>query len=284
MDVDRSQARLGAYMRDHQEKIVGRWTEIVVAGLRGRTSAAEVRREFDDLYALVVRAMSGADEQAAGELRATLAELSRSRARNGFSPSETALAVFALKDAVYELVAGDLVPDYLVFSRMMDNLGLHTFETYASARERIIADQAAAMLELSTPVIRLWEGIIAVPLVGTLDSARTQLVVSKQRFDDCLSEAAEQSDRVVLDLSRVDFMDTTALAVIVGHWRRLVAEGGTFRIAGARYRYVKALWITGLADRLPMYDTVDEALADDGPGTASGPGTSQPGEPGATAG
>jgi len=119
---------------------------------------------------------------------------------------------------------------------------------------------------------------VVVSIQGELD------VVSKQRFEDCLSEAAEQSGRVVLDLSRVDFMDTTALAVIVGHWRRLVADGGTFRIAGARYRYVKALWITGLADRLPMYDSVDEALADDGPGTASGPGTSQPGEPEATAG
>lgn len=119
---------------------------------------------------------------------------------------------------------------------------------------------------------------VVVSIEGELD------VVSKQRFDDCLWEAAEQSDRVVLDLSRVDFMDTTALAVIVGHWRRLVAAGGAFRIAGARYRYVKALWITGLADRLPMYDTVDEALADDGPGAGSGPGTSQPGEPEATAG
>jgi len=119
---------------------------------------------------------------------------------------------------------------------------------------------------------------VVVSIQGELD------VVSKQRFEDCLSEAAAESDRVVLDLSRVDFMDTTALAVIVGHWRRLVAAGGTFRIAGARYRYVKALWITGLADRLPMYDTVDEALADDGSGAADGPGASQPGEPETTAG
>ncbi len=119
---------------------------------------------------------------------------------------------------------------------------------------------------------------VVVSVQGELD------VVSKRRFDDCLSEAAAESDRVVLDLSRVDFMDTTALAVIVGHWRRLVAAGGTFRLAGARYRYVKALWITGLADRLPMYDTVDEALADTGSGAGSGPGASQPGEPEATAG
>ena len=119
---------------------------------------------------------------------------------------------------------------------------------------------------------------VIVSVKGELD------VVSKQQFDDCLSEAATESDRVVVDLSRVDFMDTTALAVIVGHWRRLVAAGGTFRLAGARYRYIKALWITGLADRLPMYDTVDEALADGDPGAGSGPGVNQPGEPEATAG
>ncbi len=86
-------------------------------------------------------------------------------------------------------------------------------------------------------------------------------VVSSQRFDDCLSEAAPTSDRFILDMSAVDFLDTTALAVIVGHWRRQAAAGGLVFLAGARYRCIKALWITGLADRLPMYDTVDEALA-----------------------
>ena len=206
MDVDSSQGRMAAYMRDHQDKVVGRWSELVAAGLRGRSSAAEVRRELDDLYVLVVRAMSGQDDQALGELRAALAELSRSRARNGFTPTETALGVFALKDAVYELVAdaADLVPEYLVFSRMMDDLGLLTFETYATAREQIIADQAEAMLELSTPVIRLWDGVIAVPLVGTLDSARTHLVMEK------LLETlvATGADHAVLDITGVPTVDT----------------------------------------------------------------------------
>ena len=206
MDVDSSQARMAAYMRDHQDKVVGRWSELVAAGLRGRSSVAEVRRELDDVYSLVVRAMSGADEQAAGELTAVLAELSRSRARNGFTPRETALGVFALKDAVFELAAdaADLAPEYLAFSRMIDDLGLLTFETDAAAREQIIADQATAMLELSTPVIRLWDGVIAVPLIGALDSARTQLVMEK------LLETlvATGADHAVLDITGVSTVDT----------------------------------------------------------------------------
>jgi rsbT co-antagonist protein RsbR len=206
MEDDSSQGRMAAYMRDHQDKVVGRWCELVAAGVRGRSSAVEIRAELEDLYTLLLRVMAGADEHAAGELRAGLAELSRSRARNGFTPSETALAVFSLKDAVYELIAdaADLVPEYLSFSRMVDDLGLHTFETYAAAREQILADQAATMLELSTPVVRLWDGIIAVPLVGTLDSARTQLVTEK------LLETlvATGADHAVLDITGVPTVDT----------------------------------------------------------------------------
>lgn len=96
---------------------------------------------------------------------------------------------------------------------------------------------------------------VVVSVQGELD------VTSSQRFDDCLSEAAADSDQVILDMSKVDFMDTTALAVIVAHWRRQVDEDGQFLLAGARYRHTKALWITGLADRLPMYDSVDAAVA-----------------------
>jgi rsbT co-antagonist protein RsbR len=206
MEMDNSLGRMAAYLRDHQDKVVGRWCELVAAGIRGRSSAVELRAELEDLYTLVLRVMAGADEQAAGELRAALDEMSRSRARNGFTPRETALGVFSLKDAVYELIAeeADLVPEYLSFSRMIDDLGLHTFQTYAAAREKIIADQAASMLELSTPVVRLWDGIIAVPLVGTLDSARTQLVTEK------LLETlvATGADHAVLDITGVPTVDT----------------------------------------------------------------------------
>jgi rsbT co-antagonist protein RsbR len=206
MDAANTQARMADYLRDHHDKVVSRWSELVVTGLRGRASVEEVRRELQDLFSLIVRVMSDADDHAVGELRAAMDELSRSRARDGFTPSETALGVFSLKEAVYELVAdaAELVPEFLAFSRLLDDLGLRTFEAYSSAREQIIGDQATAMLELSTPVVRLWEGIIAVPLVGTLDSARTQLVMEK------LLETlvATGADHAVIDITGVPTVDT----------------------------------------------------------------------------
>jgi len=206
MDVGNTQARMADYLRDRHDKVVDRWSELVVAGLRGRTSTDEMRRELRDLFSLIVRVMSAADDHAAGELRAALEELSRARARAGFTPSETALGVFALKEAVYEAVAdaADLVPEFLAFSRLIDDLGLRTFAAYSAAREQIIADQSTAMLELSTPVVRLWDGIIAVPLVGTLDSARTQLVMEK------LLETlvATGADHAVIDITGVPTVDT----------------------------------------------------------------------------
>jgi rsbT co-antagonist protein RsbR len=206
MDVSAPGTRMAEYLREHQDKVIGRWTELVVTGVCGRLTTDEVRRELADLFSLVVRVLSGADDHAAGELRAALDELSRGRARDGFTPSETALGVFTLKEAVYELVAdaADLVPEFLAFSRLVDDLGLRTFEAYSAAREQIIADQSNAMLELSTPVVRLWDGIIAVPLVGTLDSARTQLVMEKL-LDTLVVTGA---DHAVIDITGVPTVDT----------------------------------------------------------------------------
>jgi anti-sigma B factor antagonist len=86
-------------------------------------------------------------------------------------------------------------------------------------------------------------------------------IVTSRQLDDSLARARRKDRWIILDLSDVDFMDTSSLAVVVGHWKRLQAAGGVLALAGARYRQTKTLWITGLADRLPMYDTVDEAVA-----------------------
>jgi rsbT co-antagonist protein RsbR len=232
------------YLRDHHDKVIGRWTELVVAGVRGRVTADEVRRELGDLFSLIVRVLSGADDHADGELRAALDELSRSRARDGFTPSETALAVFSLKEAVYELVAdtAELVPEFLAFSRLVDDLGLRTFEAYSTAREQIIADQSTSMLELSTPVVRLWEGVIAVPLVGTLDSARTQLVMEKL-LDTLVATGA---DHAVIDITGVPTVDTE----VAQHLLKTVAAarllGAECTISGIRPQVAQTIVSLGI--------------------------------------
>jgi rsbT co-antagonist protein RsbR len=258
---------MAAYMRDHQDKVVGRWCELVAAEVRGRSSAMEIRAELEDLYALVLRVMGGTDEQAAGELRAALAELSRSRARDGFTPSETALSVFSLKDAVYELVAdaADLVPEYLSFSRMVDDLGLLTFETYTAAREQIMTDQAATMLELSTPVVRLWDGIIAVPLVGTLDSARTQLVTEKL-LETLVDTGA---DHAVLDITGVPTVDTEVAQHLLKTVNAARLLGAECIICGIRPQVAQTIVSLGIefgdiATKATMADALQYALTRSG--------------------
>ena len=108
------------------------------------------------------------------------------------------------------------------------------------------------------------DGFVIVAVGGELD------VVTSRQFDEYLTQARGEDDRVILDLSAVDFMDTGSLAVIVGHWKQLTAAGGMLVLAGARYRYTKTLWITGLADRLPLYESVDEAIAAGGEASPGG--------------
>ena len=135
-----------------------------------------------------------------------LAELSRGRARQGFTATETAVSVFALKDALFEVAmrAEQPLAALIAASRWVDELGLFTFESYARAREEVIAEQAEQLLELSTPVVKLWEGVVAVPLVGTLDSARAQVVM--ERLLQTLVDTG--SPYAIIDITGVPAVDT----------------------------------------------------------------------------
>ena len=113
------------------------------------------------------------------------------------------------------------------------------------------------------------DGFAVVAVSGELD------ILTSRRFDECLAEARRDDVHIIIDLGAVDFMDTGSLAVIVGHWKQVTAAGGTLALAGARYRYTKTLWITGLADRLPMYDSVDAAIAAGAAGTGGAAAASQ---------
>jgi rsbT co-antagonist protein RsbR len=258
---------MAAFLRDHQDKIVGRWSELVVAGVRGRSSAVEARSELEDIYSLVVAAMSGPGEQARVELRAVLAEFSRSRARSGFTPSETAVGLFSLKEAVYEQIAdsAELMPEFIAFSRLIDDLGLYTFESYAAARERIITDQATSMLELSTPVVRLWDGIIAVPLVGTLDSARTQLVMEKM-LNALVDTGAEHA---VLDITGVPTVDTEVAQHLLKTVMAVRLLGAECTISGIRPQIAHTIVSLGIefgdiATKATLADALAYALSRSG--------------------
>jgi rsbT co-antagonist protein RsbR len=205
-------ARLAQILESRREEISAAWLEAVVSELRGRTTRAEAEREQADiLEALTAGLRQGGTrltEPAFDALRGLLAELSAARARLGFTPRETAVGVFALKDGLYAIgeraTDGGEIADVTALLRLVDDLGLFTFESFAAAREAIIAEQAEQLLELSTPVVKLWEGVVAVPLVGTLDSARTQVVMEKllQTLVDTGSEHA------IIDITGVPAVDT----------------------------------------------------------------------------
>ncbi|MFD3413024.1 STAS domain-containing protein [Streptomyces cyaneofuscatus] len=206
-----SKSDLAGLLSADRERVVDQWIDSVVGSLKGRISKAEVDRELRELYAALVEALAAGGEDARGdnlsETRALLTELSRNRARQGFTPSETAISVLALKKAFEPALRDGSAEDtdrYLRLSRVLDDLALFTIETYTRTREEIISSQAAQLMELSTPVVKLWDGVIAVPLVGTLDSARTQVVMEKllQALVDTGSEQA------IIDITGVPAVDT----------------------------------------------------------------------------
>ncbi|RKN48320.1 STAS domain-containing protein [Micromonospora endolithica] len=204
--------RLAGLLTSHADRVMSRWVEVAAGSLRGRLSQAELRRQVEDLHrSMVGTAEHGPlhlDGEHAAELRAVLADLSRGRARQGFSATETATSIFALKDVLLEVMEADAgestLRDYVAYSRLVDQMGLFTFETYVRTRESLIADQAEQLLELSTPVVKLWEGVVAVPLVGTLDSARAQVVM--ERLLQTLVDTS--SPYAIIDITGVPAVDT----------------------------------------------------------------------------
>lgn len=214
MKVDaEARQRLSAFLGAHEDTIVRQWTEIAARTLRGRLTNTELTRQVHDVFGALQGVLSadGDGEVASaevGESRAALAELSRAWARQGFTPTETASLVFTIKEVVLGLSESAQTElsttDFLRLSLVIDDMGLFTFETYTKTRESVIADQTEQLLELSTPVVKLWDGVVAVPLVGTLDSARAQVVMEKllQTLVDTGSGYA------IVDITGVPAVDT----------------------------------------------------------------------------
>jgi rsbT co-antagonist protein RsbR len=206
--------RLASLMNGSSGAIVKRWAEAITPSLRGRMSSAEARHQAEELLGQIESSLSRGvldlAEESAAELRATLSDLSRRHARQGFTATETAISIFGLKPALFEALRGergddeDAMLNYVAYSAFIDDMGLFIFEAYARAREQIITEQAEQLLELSTPVVKLWDGVVSVPLVGTLDSARAQVVM--ERLLQTLIDTG--SPFAIIDITGVPAVDT----------------------------------------------------------------------------
>jgi rsbT co-antagonist protein RsbR len=163
------------------------------------------------------------------DARECLVELSRQRAQQGFSPTDTATFVFSLKEPLFARLrkkhganANDLAEALWRTTALLDALGLITTEAFQKRREEVILRQQQEMLELSTPVVELWEGILALPLIGTLDSNRTQVVM-----ESLLSRIVETGAGIaIIDITGVPTVDT----LVAQHLLKTVAAA---RLMGA---------------------------------------------------
>jgi len=163
------------------------------------------------------------------DVRDLLGEISHARATQGFSPTETASFVFSLKEPIFDLLRKAYAQDGLALaeatatvSDLLDQLGLFTTEVYQRSREEVIVRQQQEISELSTPVVELWEGILALPLIGTLDSSRTQVVMENllQALVDREAEIA------IIDITGVPTVDT----LVAQHLLKTIAAA---RLMGA---------------------------------------------------
>jgi rsbT co-antagonist protein RsbR len=214
--MSRPSSRLPELVERFHDELLETWTSIQLQSSSRRRdliSDAELRAQATALLAAMRPALArdasdvhGADWK---PVRQHLEDISRSRARQGFSPSETAMFVFSMKQVLStvlrrELKATELADELWNMNVVLDQLGLYTTEIYQKAREEVISRQQAEMLELSTPVVELWQGVLALPLIGTLDSRRTQTVMETllRRIVETGSEFA------IIDITGVPTVDT----------------------------------------------------------------------------
>jgi rsbT co-antagonist protein RsbR len=236
-------ARWVAELRTNADQVLERWEADVRAAQYSGRPSADLREELRSLYEALVGWVSEGTTQAGGaEVRALLTEISSNRARQGYTPTETAISMFALKQAIRAAVSDDYLDQFVDLSMLIDKLGLLTFETFVSARERVIANQSEQLLELSTPVVKLWEGVVAVPLVGTLDSARTQVVMETllQTLIDTGSEHA------IIDITGVAAVDTQVAQHLLKTIVAVRLMGAECTVSGIRPQIAQTIVALGI--------------------------------------
>ena len=230
-------ARTTEMIKKHEAEILQDWLQRQLDAVTARpdlikkSELEDQSRAFLDLFAGALQRGGGADVggPAWEGVRDLLGSISRSRAKQGFSPSETAMFVFSLKEPLFARLQRELSGDATApatelwtVTLLLDKLGLLTMEMYQKGRDDVILSQQRTMLELSTPVVELWKGILALPLIGTLDSERTQLVM-----ESLLTRIVETGASIaIIDITGVPTVDT----LVAQHLLKTVAAA---RLMGA---------------------------------------------------
>ncbi|MEW5856246.1 MAG: STAS domain-containing protein, partial [Cyanobacteriota bacterium] len=211
-------SKIPKILQSDQAQLLTDWiSEQMAAGIRKdlikEVELREECREFLDLFSTAVQQGNFTDIKSTEwrSVREMLGSISRSRSQKGFTPSETATFVFSLKQPLFSRLRLELADDseslleeIWSVSTLIDKLGLWTTESYQKAREEVILRQQEELMELSTPVVKLWDGILALPIIGTLDSARTQVMMESllQKIVETGSEVA------IIDITGVPTVDT----------------------------------------------------------------------------
>jgi rsbT co-antagonist protein RsbR len=229
-------SRLFEILQKHETELLAEWTKEQLAATTLRPDLIgerDLREESRQVLAALraAGAKGNLTDLAAPEwnpVRELLDSISRSRARQGFSPSETVTFVLSLKQPLFARLrlgardVGELAADLWAVTLLFDKLALQTMDAFQKGREEVIVRQQQELLELSTPVVQLWDGILALPLIGTLDSARTQVVMESllQRIVDTGAPIA------IIDITGVPTVDT----LVAQHLLKTVAAA---RLMGA---------------------------------------------------
>lgn len=232
-----NQTQIHEIIRKYEEEILSEWIKLQQQAVNRRSDLIsdldlqEQSRVFLTEVRQAVQADGGTNINTTvwNAVRDQLANISSSRAVQGFSPSETATFVFSLKQPIFNKLRQEFADDADGLAReawavtlLLDNLGLLTTEIYLKTREDVIARQQQELLELSTPVVQLWDDILALPLIGTLDSERTQVVMENL----LQTIVATGSSIAIIDITGVPLVDT----LVAQHLLKTVAAA---RLMGA---------------------------------------------------
>jgi rsbT co-antagonist protein RsbR len=255
----------------HHQRLLNEWVacqrrDVPGSGPRREAETAELARRFLDQLSRG-RHITQLDDIGIpewGPMRELLDDLSRDRVIQGFSPSETAVFVFSLKEPLFALIREEfghnaewLASETWFASRLIDRLGLYTIESYSKTREEVITRQQQELLELSTPVIELWDGILALPLIGTLDSSRTQIVMESllQRIVTSGAEIA------IIDITGVPTVDTLVAQHLIKTISAARLMGADCILSGIRPQIAQTIVHLGLELNVVSKATMADALA-----------------------